>query len=115
MPHIKIGDAEIYYEAHGAGVPVLLVPGLGGVGSSWSPNIPAFSARHQIITHDHRGTGESSRSFIRYSVDQMTDDLLGLMGHLKIQKAHLVGHSTGGAIGQTLAAKHPDRLKRLVI
>jgi aminoacrylate hydrolase len=115
MPKIGIGDAEIYYETHGAGVPILLVPGLGGVGSYWSPNIPAFSAHHQVIIHDHRGTGESTRSPIRYSVDQMTDDLLRLMDYLKIEKAHLVGHSTGGAIGQTLAATNTDRLKSLVI
>jgi aminoacrylate hydrolase len=45
----------------------------------------------------------------------MTDDLLAVMDHLKIEKAHLVGHSTGGAIGQTLAARHPERLISLVI
>src|SRR5580704_18208184 len=115
MPTIALRDAEIYYESHGAGTPVLLVPGLGGVGSYWSPNIPAFSQRHQVIVHDHRGTGSSSRTRMRYSVDQMTDDLVGLMDHLKIEKAHLVGHSTGGAIGQTLAATHPQRLMSLVI
>jgi aminoacrylate hydrolase len=115
MPKIDIGDVQIYYETHGTGVPVLLVPGLGGVGSYWNPNIPAFSEQYQVIVHDHRGTGQSSRSRIRYSVDQMTDDLLGLMDHLKIEKAHLVGHSTGGAIGQTLAARHPARLKSLAI
>jgi aminoacrylate hydrolase len=57
-----------------------------------------------VVIHDHRGTGESSRSRIRYSVDQMTDDLLAVMDDLRIVKAHLVGHSTGGAIGQTMAA-----------
>jgi pimeloyl-ACP methyl ester carboxylesterase len=57
-----------------------------------------------VVIHDHRGTGQSSRSHIHYTVDQMTDDLLVVMDHLKIEKAHLVGHSTGGAIGQTLAA-----------
>ena len=45
----------------------------------------------------------------------MTADLLAVMDHLKIEQAHLVGHSTGGAIGQTLAATHPDRLLSLVI
>jgi aminoacrylate hydrolase len=115
MPLIGTADDGIYFETHGSGQPVLLVPGLGGIGSYWNPNIPAFSKRHQVIVHDHRGTGQSSRSAIRYSVDQMTDDLLRIMDHLSIEKAHLVGHSTGGAIGQTLAAKHPDRLKSLVI
>lgn len=115
MPKVSVADAEIYYESHGHGAPVLLVPGLGGVGSYWSPNIPAFSRNHQVIIHDHRGTGQSSRSLIRYSVDQMTNDLLAVMDHLGIEKAHLVGHSTGGAIGQTLAVTHPNRLLSLTI
>jgi aminoacrylate hydrolase len=115
MPKIKLGDVEIFYETHGAGTPLLLVPGLGGVGNYWNANIPAFSQKYQVIIHDHRGTGQSSRSRIRYSVDQMSDDLLRLMDHLEINQAHLVGHSTGGAIGQTLATTHPERLKSLVI
>jgi aminoacrylate hydrolase len=115
MPKANLGDVEIYYESHGRGDPVLLVSGLGGLGSYWNPNIPAFSARHRVVIHDHRGTGQSTRSKIRYSVDQMTDDLLRLMDHLKIERAHLVGHSTGGAIGQTLAATRPERLATLVL
>ena len=115
MPKAQFGDVEIFYETHGSGEPILLVPGLGGVGSYWNPNIPAFAARHRVIVHDHRGTGQSTRSKIKYSVDQMTDDLLRLMDHLKIERAHLVGHSTGGAIGQTLAAKRPERLASLVL
>jgi len=115
MPKVKVGDAEIYYESHGSGPAVLLVPGLGGVGNYWAPNLAAFSQHHQTVIHDHRGTGQSTRSPIKYSVDQMTDDLLAVMDDLGIEKAHLVGHSTGGAIGQTLAATHPERLQSLVI
>jgi aminoacrylate hydrolase len=115
MPKVAVPDGEIYYETYGSGSPVLLVPGLGGVGSYWAPNIPALSRKYQVIIHDHRGTGQSSRSRIRYSVDQMTADLLAVMNDVGIQKAHLVGHSTGGAIGQTMAALHPDRLISLVI
>src|SRR6516165_11856684 len=113
MPTVP--SADIYFETHGAGTPVMLVPGLGGVGSYWNPNIPAFAQKYQVVLHDHRGTGQSSRSRIHYTVDQMTDDLLAVMNHLEIEKAHLVGHSTGGAIGQTLAAKHPERLISLTI
>jgi aminoacrylate hydrolase len=115
MPKVAVGGARIHYETHGAGPPILLVPGLGGVGSYWNPNIPVFSQGHRVIVHDHRGTGQSSQSRIRYSVDQMTDDLVAVMDHLGIEKAHLVGHSTGGAIGQTLAATRPERLLSLVI
>jgi aminoacrylate hydrolase len=115
MPKANIGDAEIYYEEHGSGEPLLLVSGLGGTAAYWKPNIPALAAKYRVIVHDHRGAGQSTHSRIRYSVDQMTDDVLRLMDHLKIERAHLVGHSTGGAIGQTMAIRNPERLRKLVL
>jgi aminoacrylate hydrolase len=115
MPKADIGDAEIWYEEHGKGEPLLLVSGLGGVASYWKPNLASLAAKYRVIVHDHRGAGQSTHSRIRYSVDQMTDDLVRLMDHLKIERAHLVGHSTGGAIGQTLAIRSPERLNKLVL
>lgn len=115
MPRIKVGDCQIYYEVHGIGDPLLLVAGLGGVGSYWRDQLADFSSRYQVILHDHRGTGQSDRSRITYSVEQITADLLGLMDALRIERAHLVGHSTGGAIGQIMAIEHPERLRSLVI
>jgi aminoacrylate hydrolase len=106
---------DLYYEAHGSGEPLFLVSGLGGTAAYWKPNLPALAAKYRVIVHDHRGAGNSAHSKIRYSVDQMTDDLVRLMDHLKIERAHLVGHSTGGAIGQTLAVTRPERLKKLVL
>ena len=94
---------------------MLLVPGLGGMGSFWLHQVGAFARDFRVITHDHRGTGQSSRSRITYSVDQMADDVLRLMDALKINAAHYVGHSTGGAIGLTIAQDWPERIKRLVL
>ena len=115
MPKANIGDAEIYYEEHGRGEPLLLVSGLGGAAAYWKPNLPALSARYRVVVHDHRGAGQSTHSRIRYSVEQMPDDLVRLMDHLKIDRAHVVGHSTGGAIGQILAITRPERMKSLVL
>lgn len=115
MPTVSIGDAELHYEIHGSGEPVLLVAGLGGAGSYWRPNLGAFAAKYQAIVHDHRGTGASTKSRISYSVEQMAEDTLRLMDALKIERAHLVGHSTGGAIGQVLALEHPERLSSMVL
>jgi aminoacrylate hydrolase len=116
MPKIPLGGGdELYYEDAGQGPPLLLVPGLGGVGSFWAPQIAEFSRDFRTIIHDHRGTGQSTHSRIRYSVDQMADDVLRLMDTLGIPRAHFVGHSTGGAIGQILAADHPERIASLVL
>ena len=113
MPKVDIGDAEIHYEEAGSGPPLLLVPGLGGNGSFWANQIEAFQGDFRTIVHDHRGAGQSTHSPIRYSVDQMAADVLRLMDALDIDRAHFVGHSTGGAIGQTIAEDSPDRLLTL--
>ncbi len=115
MPKIRVKDIELYYEEHGSGEPVLLVPGLGGVGSYWRSQLADLGRRYRVILHDHRGTGQSDRSRITYSVEQMTDDLLGLMNALGIERAHVVGQSTGGAIGQIMAIEDPERLRKLVL
>lgn len=115
MPTVSLGDADLYYEEAGTGPPLMLVPGLSGQGSFWISQVPVFSRRFRTVIHDHRGAGRSTHSRIRYSVEQMADDTLRLMDALGIDAAHLVGHSTGGAIGQVIALDHPDRLQSLVL
>jgi aminoacrylate hydrolase len=115
MATISIGDAELYYEDTGRGEPLLLVPGLSGRGSFWASQLADFSRDFRVVVHDHRGTGRSTHSRIRYSVEQMAGDVLRLMDALHIDAAHLVGHSTGGAIGQVIALEHPGRLRSLVL
>ncbi len=115
MPKADIGDAEIYYEIEGEGPPLMLVPGLGGGGAFWSNQMEAFARHFRVIVHDHRGAGRSTHSPIEYSVDQMAADVLKLMDALDIDSAHYNGHSTGGAIGQTIAQDAPQRLKSLVL
>ncbi len=115
MPIARLGDVDIRYEVTGEGDPLLLVAGLGGSAGYWGPNIAALAAGHRVILHDHRGTGGSTRFEGRYSVEGMAGDLLRLMDHLAVARAHLVGHSTGGAIGQVLAARAPERVASLVL
>lgn len=116
MPLLTLNDGgQLYYEMEGAGPPLLLVPGLGGLASFWQPHVGPLAERFTVVLHDHRGTGRSSIQRIEHSVGQMADDLLQLMDHLGLDRAHVMGHSTGGAIGQTLALDHPSRLDRLVL
>src|SRR5262249_60697244 len=112
---ITIGDAGLHYEELGRGPALMLVPGLNGVGAFWARQIPDFARDFRVVVHDHRGTGQSTHSRIRYSVEQMAGDVLRLMDRLGIASAHLVGHSTGAPIGQVIAQDHPDRLHSLVL
>ncbi len=116
MPSITLPDGDtLYYEEHGQGRPLVMVAGLGGIGAYWSPQIAAFSEHFRVILHDHRGTGQSSRSQITYSVEQMAADTLALMDALDIAQADFVGHSTGASVAQVIAAEHPERLGRIIL
>lgn len=115
MPSVKTKDgAEIYCEIQGEGEPLLLVTGLGGNASFWAEQVPQFAAAYRVIIYDHRGAGRSTMSRIHYSVEQMAEDALAVLDGLAIARAHLVGHSTGGCIGQIIAIEHPQRLHSLV-
>ncbi len=109
------GAAELETQSTGAGPAVMLVAGLGGKGRFWDHQVPTLAERYRVITHDHRGTGGSTRSQIVYSAEQMAEDLVALMDALEIERAHVVGHSTGGAVGQYLALNHPDRVLSLLL
>ena len=115
MPVIPITDAALNVEQHGSGPALLLIAGLGGRLQFWHRQVAAFARHFRVVLHDHRGTGGSTRSVIAYSIRQMADDVLALMDALNIDRAHLVGHSTGGAIAQLLALDHPDRVGRIVL
>ena len=116
MPHIKLRDgAELYYETHGNGPPLFLVPGLGGDGRWWGESVAKLAGHFTVVVHDHRGTARSTLSRIDYSVAQMADDALQLIDALGFAKVHWCGHSTGGAMGQVLAIEHPARIDRLVL
>lgn len=115
MQRISIGNAELCVEMIGEGTPLLLVSGLGGRASFWSFQLGPFAEYYRVVTHDHRGTGGSTKSLIAYSIAQMADDVIRLMDALSLSKVAIVGHSAGGAIAQHLALEHTDRLTCVVL
>lgn len=115
MPKAAVAGGEIHYEDTGAGEPIVFASGLNGVGRYWKPQVPVFARHFRVITYDQRGTGQSDRLQREFSVDQMAEELVGLMDVLNIPRAHIVGMSTGGAIGQTIAIEHPQRVMKLAL
>lgn len=115
MPLVTVDDVEIYHEIHGSGPDLLLVAGLGGRHEFWAKQVEFLAQHFRVILHDHRGVGKSTPDKVVVGAEHMADDLLGLMDALEIEKAHLIGHSTGGAIGQHIALKAPERLDKLVL
>ena len=104
-----------FTDSGGTGVPVLLVHAIGCDHRMWDGLGTALSPRFRVIRMDVRGHGRSAVTPRPYSLDQLADDARDLLDSLKIDKAHWVGLSMGGMIGQAFALRHPQRLRKLVL
>lgn len=115
MAKARINGIDIHYEVHGEGEPLLLIQGLGHSSKFWFFQVPEFSKRFQAIVYDNRGIGDSDKPDEPYSIAGEAEDAVGLLDHLKIDRAHVLGVSRGGYIAQELAISHPERVKKLIL
>jgi len=115
MPIAKIRDLELYYEEHGSGFPLLCIMGFATDLNGWLLQVPAFAAGYRTIVFDNRGVGRSAKPTGAYTIHEMADDAAGLLDHLDIDRAHVLGLSMGGMIAQELVLRHPHRVRGLVL
>lgn len=117
MPTVDTQEISQYYELHGdpSSPPVLLLGGLPGVGAVWESQIPGFSEKYYVVLPDQRGTGRTTRAEDGYTTRQLADDMAALVTHLALGPVHVVGASTGAAIGQYLAVDHPETVRTLTM
>ncbi|MFP5221280.1 MAG: alpha/beta fold hydrolase [Acidobacteriota bacterium] len=106
---------ELHIEVHGSGRPLLLLAGLAMDVTLWFGLVPALAGHFQVIIHDPRGSGRTKAGFESLDTAVMADDALEVMNRLGIERAHVLGFSMGGMTAQVLAAKHPERIDRLVL
>lgn len=115
MAEVEIGGVRVYYERHGSRQPLVLVHGLGGTGEAvWRKVVPELALEHGVVLYDLRGSGRSEVPPGPYSLEQFVADLDGLLDHLALESAALLGHSFGGSIALEYAAVHPGRVRGLV-
>jgi pimeloyl-ACP methyl ester carboxylesterase len=104
---------KIVYLIEGKGEPVILIHGwLSSAGINWAlPGTVALLAKnHQVIALDVRGHGISDKPTKAEAYGpEVVEDIVRLLDHLKIKKAHIVGYSMGGIITAKFLAKHPNR------
>lgn len=117
MPSISLPTGvDLYYESHGQGEPLVLIPSTAFSADVWKPyQVPGLSKSLNLITHDPRGCGRSKVVQEIYTIDQMANDDVALLDHLGIRSAHVLGHSMGGRIGLSMALNFPGRVKSLIL
>jgi pimeloyl-ACP methyl ester carboxylesterase len=114
--YVDLGEVRLSVQDSGTGESVVLLHGWPDTANLWRHQIPALvAAGFRTIAFDLRGFGDSSRPtpVDAYVAERMVADVIGVLDHLAIERAHIVGHDWGAAIAWVTAALVPDRVATL--
>lgn len=113
---IEVERARLRVIDRGEGDAILLIHGLGASSFTWRKNIDALAQSFRVVSVDLLGFGYSQRvAPVDYSLAGHARRIILLMDILGIERAVIVGHSLGGTVAQILAARYPERVRRLVL
>ncbi len=118
MPHATTDDGiRLYYEEAGSGEAIIFVHEFAGDYRSWEAQMRFFTRRHRCVTYSARGYTRSDvpEDGPLYSQDRARDDILAVLDHLELERAHIVGLSMGGAATLQFGLAYPERAQSLVL
>jgi 3-oxoadipate enol-lactonase len=110
-----INQHNLHYTDQGKGLPVVFIHAFPLNRRMWDPQISTLQARFRVIAVDLRGHGESGSTSGAYTIDDLASDVKGLLDHLRIRRAVLVGLSMGGYVLFAFYRRFVDRVKGLVL
>ncbi len=113
----QINGVRIHYlDRDGGEPPIVLLPGLSANAHAFDGLIAAGLSPHfRTIAPDLRGRGDSGKPDTGYTLEDHAADVLGLLDHLGIERATILGHSFGGLLTIYLAARYPQRVSKIVL
>jgi 4,5:9,10-diseco-3-hydroxy-5,9,17-trioxoandrosta-1(10),2-diene-4-oate hydrolase len=113
---VRVEGAKVHYQFSGAGSPLLLLHGLVGSGRNWRRNVGFLSRYASVYALDLFNMGESERvPGLDAGLEATADRIVALMDALNLSSADIAAHSHGGAIAMMLAARHPERVRKLIL
>lgn len=113
---VEVGGVPVAYQLRGSGPPLVLVCGTGFPGATWDDDLVGpLAESHAVLTFDHRATGATPATDERLSTRLFARDALGLMDALRLDAAHVLGHSMGGRVAQWMALERPERIRTLIL
>lgn len=111
---LRSRDLKMHVRSWGeAGVPLVLLHGLGSTGRIWELVAPLMARRFRVLVPDQRGHGLSAKPETGYGWADVCDDLIALLDVLGLERVALIGHSWGADVALEFAARHPERLTAL--
>ena len=106
---------KLHYLEAGRGAPVVLLHGLGGDGSRWTPNIEPLAKDFHVFALDQIGFGESDKPLANYHTGMLAEFLVGFLKAAGVPKASLVGNSMGAGVALYTAVHYPEMVDRIVL
>jgi 4,5:9,10-diseco-3-hydroxy-5,9,17-trioxoandrosta-1(10),2-diene-4-oate hydrolase len=115
--YIQVGKIKARYWAEGSqGSSVVLIHGLGGYIENWLPSFGAFSAAHRVYAFDLPGHGLTDKpADAPYTVEFFAEFVRDFMAALNLERAHIIGHSLGGAVSAQFAIRQPEMVETLTL
>lgn len=111
----KTNGIEINYTIEGQGPWVVMSHSLACDRSMWDEQAQLLKPHYRVLRFDTRGHGGSDAPVGAYTLDMLSEDLLGLLDGLSVEAPHFIGLSMGGMIGMTFALRYPKRFRSLVL
>lgn len=115
MSYFSNSGAQLYYEIHGEGDPLLIIPGGGADGRYYLPIVNILKSNYRVILPDPRGSGRREKGSQDYSFDLLAEDIKALLDHLNINQTFILGHSMGGMVAQHFACHYPLYVRKLIL
>lgn len=114
--YAPVNGLKMYYEVHGTREPVVLLHGaFMTITNNWDGWISELSKTRKVIAIEMQGHGRTADGPRDMSYENFADDVAGLLDHLKIPQADLIGYSMGGAVAMQTAIRHPEKVRKAVI
>ena len=118
MPRLQREGVDLYYELDGSGPPILYISGF----AMHSNDVlgrrirGVLGQQYTVLAPDHRGAGQTTLDEnMKVSIEDIADDINHIMAHHEIEGAHVLGISMGGCVAQSLALRHPQRVRSLIL
>ena len=116
MPTLDLGRIALHFEDAGSGgPPILLLHELGGSSESWAKVVPLLSPHRRTIVPDMRCAGRSEKPPGAFGIEDVADDLIGLLRALDIGSIDIVGGALGSIVGMLIAIRAPSLVRRLML
>ena len=110
-----VNGLKIYYEVHGDGEPLILLHGGVGASEMFEPMLPALAKNRKVISVHLQAHGHTSDTNRPLRFESMADDIAGLLKHLDLEQADILGYSLGGGVALQTAIRHPDIVHKLIL